>query len=74
MIDARKIKNNLAFILTKQILNQCFDFLALTSQGDFAGELQQRNIRYDALGIDLQEHGVEIQHTPIRGPRDRCLE
>ncbi len=40
VIHARKIENNLAFVLTKQVLDQGFDFLALASQRDLAGQLQ----------------------------------
>src|SRR5690242_3796740 len=65
VIDTRDIEYDLAFVLTKQVLHEGFDLLALASQRNLAGELQQRNVWCDAPGFDLERHGVEIQHTPI---------
>src|SRR5579863_9182380 len=63
MIHTGNVKNDFLFILAKQVLYNRFNPLALAAQRNFPGHFQYRDIWGKPLGLDLQQHGVEFQHT-----------
>src|SRR5262249_8565770 len=60
---AGQVEHQLFLVLGEQVFHQQLDALALAAEGDLAGERHDRDVRWDLLGFNLEQHGDQDSRT-----------